>query len=300
MGGIRASSLRVCEDWDLWLRLALRYSVNLFVSMPETLAVYRRVAGSMSSSAMRYHKARNSMLDSKCLIGATGPSRFLWRRQISAFNFYTTSIGLREEGSPLDLQFILKSLAIWPFPWREMSREEVQDRGLNGEATSFWAFLKVTGSGESACGGEVKSTIGWRRVPEHADQLRCVECNECGPSILPGRYWRGEPGEVAARTKMTIAIITGVYPPMIGGAGAVMHSLALHAPKQISVITCDFDSDGNRICCEERQLSGPDRVYRVRRLSRNLNWLPRGKSFRARVPGGLRPDSGAPAGDATT
>ncbi len=76
---------------------------------------------------------------------------------------------------------------------------------------------------------------------------------------------------------MTIAIITGVYPPMIGGAGAVMHSLALHAPKQISVITCDFDSDGNRICCEERQLSGPDRVYRVRRLSRNLNWLPRGK-----------------------
>ena len=76
---------------------------------------------------------------------------------------------------------------------------------------------------------------------------------------------------------MTIAIITGVYPPMIGGAGAVMHSLAVRAPEQISVIASEFDSDGNRICCEERQPSGPDSVYRVRRLSRNLNWIPRGR-----------------------
>jgi len=114
-------SLKVCEDWDLWLRLALRYSVKSFVFMPVTVAVYRRVAGSMSSDAMRYFKARCYMLESKCLVGTAGLSRLLWRQQIAAFNCQTTAIGLREEGSPLDLRFILKSIVLWPFPSRAVS-----------------------------------------------------------------------------------------------------------------------------------------------------------------------------------
>jgi hypothetical protein len=54
-------------------------------------------------------------------MGTTGLSRFLWFRRITAFNYYDTSIALREEGSPLDLPFIFKSIALWPFPWSDMS-----------------------------------------------------------------------------------------------------------------------------------------------------------------------------------
>ena len=114
-------SLRVCEDWDLWLRLALRYSVKTFACVPKVLAVYRRVPESNGSNAMRYFHARSQMLEKVCLQGTAGPSRLLWRHCISAYQYYTTSIALREEGSPLDLKFVLKSIALWPLPWREMS-----------------------------------------------------------------------------------------------------------------------------------------------------------------------------------
>jgi hypothetical protein len=55
-------------------------------------------------------------------LGTTGISRVLWRRRISAFNHYDAAIALREEGSLLDLSFVLKSLALWPFPWSDMPR----------------------------------------------------------------------------------------------------------------------------------------------------------------------------------
>jgi len=110
----------VAEDYDLWIRLAARYSVKLFAALPEPLAVYRRVSGSLSSSAMRYFSTHAAIIDSSCLLGASGVSRFLWRRRISAFNHYDTSLALREEGSRLDLSFVLASIALWPFPWSEM------------------------------------------------------------------------------------------------------------------------------------------------------------------------------------
>jgi phosphatidylinositol alpha-1,6-mannosyltransferase len=79
---------------------------------------------------------------------------------------------------------------------------------------------------------------------------------------------------------MTVAIVTGVYPPLIGGSGAVMHSLAVNAPDQITVITSEFDGDGNRIRAKVALHTTPDSVFRIPRLSHNLNWLPMGK-FRA-------------------
>ncbi|MFO1019584.1 MAG: glycosyltransferase family A protein [Planctomycetales bacterium] len=49
-GGFDAS-FPACEDWDLWLRIALQG--GLLVSIPEVGAYYRRYAGSMSSDPMR-------------------------------------------------------------------------------------------------------------------------------------------------------------------------------------------------------------------------------------------------------
>jgi glycosyltransferase involved in cell wall biosynthesis len=113
-------SLRTAQDWDLWLKIVARYPVDRFAAVPEVLVKYRKVAGSLSSSAMRYFGVRISLLEKRCLFGTSGPSRFLWRRRISAFNYYDTSIALREAGSSCDLQFVLKSILLWPFPWREL------------------------------------------------------------------------------------------------------------------------------------------------------------------------------------
>lgn len=109
-------SLRRCQDWDLWLRIAARYSVELFAALPEPLAVYRRVPGSLSSSALRYFQIRKSIMKSSCLFGTSGISRFLLHRRILAWNYYDTSESLRDEGSLSFLPFILMSFFLWPFP----------------------------------------------------------------------------------------------------------------------------------------------------------------------------------------
>lgn len=115
-------SVRVCEDWDLWLRLVERYSPKIFAAVPEPLAVYRTTPGSISSNAMRMFKAKEGLLEGRCLNGTAGISKHLWRRKLTAFLHYDTSIALREESSPLDLAFMLKSIAAWPFLWSEMPR----------------------------------------------------------------------------------------------------------------------------------------------------------------------------------
>jgi glycosyltransferase involved in cell wall biosynthesis len=115
-------SLRAIEDWDMWLRLAARYSVGLFASVPAPLAVYRMTPGSLSSNAMRMCEARAALVETRCLYGTSGLSRRVLRRRISAFQHYDASISLREVGSLLDLPFILKSIAAWPFPWSEMPK----------------------------------------------------------------------------------------------------------------------------------------------------------------------------------
>jgi glycosyltransferase involved in cell wall biosynthesis len=113
-------SLRNGQDWDLWLRIAARYSVGKFAAMPEPLAFYRQLAGSLSSSAMRSFPHHAEICASSSLLGTAGLSRLVWRLRISAFLYYDLSIALREEGSLHDLAFILKSIAFWPFPWSEM------------------------------------------------------------------------------------------------------------------------------------------------------------------------------------
>jgi len=109
-------SLRAAEDWDLWLRIAARYSVAAFAATPEQLVVYRRVPGSLGSSAMRFFNVRKSIMRSSCLFGTSGVSRALLRWRILAFNYFDTAESLRDEGSPSYLPFMLMSFVYWPFP----------------------------------------------------------------------------------------------------------------------------------------------------------------------------------------
>ncbi|MGD0939356.1 MAG: glycosyltransferase family A protein [Terracidiphilus sp.] len=108
-------SLRIAQDWDMWLRVAARFSVELFAAVPEPLVVYRRVAGSLSSSAMRYFYQRQPIIQTSCLFATAGISRFLLRRRVSAYNYYDTSESLRDEGSLSYLPYMLMSFVHWPF-----------------------------------------------------------------------------------------------------------------------------------------------------------------------------------------
>lgn len=77
---------------------------------------------------------------------------------------------------------------------------------------------------------------------------------------------------------MKIAIVTGIYPPIVGGAGAVMHSLATHAADQISIVTCKFDQDGRRLAWEMHDAQQPERIVRLKRFADSLAWMPPGKA----------------------
>jgi glycosyltransferase involved in cell wall biosynthesis len=115
VGGFNPSLIGT-EDWDLWLRLVARYPVQLFVAISEPLVVYRRVAGSLSSNAMRFFHQRIPIAKSSSLFGTSGISRLLWRQRILAYNYYDTSESLRDDGSRSYLPFMLMSFLLWPFP----------------------------------------------------------------------------------------------------------------------------------------------------------------------------------------
>jgi phosphatidylinositol alpha-1,6-mannosyltransferase len=76
---------------------------------------------------------------------------------------------------------------------------------------------------------------------------------------------------------MEIAIVTGIYPPIVGGAGAVMHSLATHAPDQISIVTCRCDHDGHKLAWEMHDPQQPETIVRLKRFADSLAWIPQGK-----------------------
>jgi len=135
-------SLRGVEDWDFWLRLVFRYSVESVAAVPEPLAVYRTTPGSLSSNAMRLFEAKAGIIERRCLYGVSGPSRCFWRRRILAFLLYDTSIMLREEGLPADLTFILKSIALWPFPCDGMPMRRYKVAGVMAKQHLFRCFSR--------------------------------------------------------------------------------------------------------------------------------------------------------------
>jgi len=115
VGGFNPSYRR-CEDWDLWLRIANRFSTAAFAVVPEPLVAYRQVPESLSSDAMRMFEMKAVLIESRSLYGKSGLNRLLLRRQIHAFNHYDTAIAVREQGSKQFLRLMFRSFVLWPFP----------------------------------------------------------------------------------------------------------------------------------------------------------------------------------------
>jgi glycosyltransferase involved in cell wall biosynthesis len=110
------TTLRYADDWDFHLRFAARFSTGAFACAPEILSVYRLHQVSKGRNTIPVYEARKLVMNGPCLHGLSGFSRHLWWRKINSFNLYDLSIVLRENDSPRDLEFIVRSLLFWPFP----------------------------------------------------------------------------------------------------------------------------------------------------------------------------------------
>lgn len=109
-------AFRLGEDWEFWLRYLACYSVSGFGAVPGPVGIYRMLTGSLSSNPFKLFYKREEIVESRCLCGLSGPTRLAWRRKIRAFLHFDVSVALREVGCQKDLGFILKSIALWPFP----------------------------------------------------------------------------------------------------------------------------------------------------------------------------------------
>jgi hypothetical protein len=87
-------------DWEMWARLTL---LGALATAPEPLFVYWRVAGSLSSNALRFLKARAFMIERRSLFQRQGAKKFLLRRKIHVSNHYEVQLPCEKKARPSTL-----------------------------------------------------------------------------------------------------------------------------------------------------------------------------------------------------
>lgn len=106
-------TLTGCEDWDVWFRLARKYS---FTYVPEPLAVLRSYPGSMSRDPERMVTNTEKILDKTLLDGLDGWSRYWWRRRILSAALYSAAISARDFSLQRERSYLWRSLRQFPMP----------------------------------------------------------------------------------------------------------------------------------------------------------------------------------------
>jgi glycosyltransferase involved in cell wall biosynthesis len=115
-----------CEDWDLWVRLRLRYP---FVAVEEPLTAYRMTPGSLSGDMDKMLSGTAQIIEGTLLAGIGWHRRWFWRRRIWSAQLFVASISAREAGQPRVLQLLSRSILQWPIPhfmperWLELAQE---------------------------------------------------------------------------------------------------------------------------------------------------------------------------------
>jgi glycosyltransferase involved in cell wall biosynthesis len=108
-------SLRACEDWDLWVRLAAKYR-NRFASVDEPLLVIRASPASMSADHIRMTQNTEKILERTLLLGLKGFRRSLWRRRIRSADLYRAAVSARFWSNKTERELLCESLLQWPSP----------------------------------------------------------------------------------------------------------------------------------------------------------------------------------------
>jgi hypothetical protein len=108
--------LRACEDWDLWVRLAVNYWER-FVAVHEPVLVIRAASTTMSADYIRMTHNTEKILEKTLLQGLDGLSRSCWRRRIRSADLYRAAISARYWSDRMERALLGKSLLQWPSPF---------------------------------------------------------------------------------------------------------------------------------------------------------------------------------------
>jgi glycosyltransferase involved in cell wall biosynthesis len=117
-GGFREDVL-VCEDWDLWARLA---RLGQFAAVKDPLTEYYVRPASLGSDPEQLLLGLQKIIESTLLVGLSGPSRWCWRRRIISNQMRSAGFLARKNGLPTETDFMLRSLLTWPSPFWQPRR----------------------------------------------------------------------------------------------------------------------------------------------------------------------------------
>lgn len=135
IGGFREGQKQYAEDWELAVRLYLRYP---FLVVPEPLIHCFAVTSGASSTALEMMTAELQMADNTLLDGLTGMERFRTRRRIQAQIRVRAAYHLPR--SPRQrARLLFESFLDWPLPLKPNNR-------LRALASSLLAGLANSGT----------------------------------------------------------------------------------------------------------------------------------------------------------
>jgi len=106
-------TLRECEDWDCWFRLARKYP---FAAVMEPVTVLMMWPGSASYNNDRMLANTKKLLDTTLLADLSGWRRVLWRHRIWAAVLFGAALNARQQGRREERAWLFQSLRHWPSP----------------------------------------------------------------------------------------------------------------------------------------------------------------------------------------
>ena len=106
-------SLRECEDWDCWVRLARKYP---FAAAPDAVTVLMMWPGSASAQNDRMLANTKKLMDKTLLADLTGWRRMLWRHRIWSAALFSAAINARQQSRREERAWLFESLLHWPSP----------------------------------------------------------------------------------------------------------------------------------------------------------------------------------------
>ncbi len=122
-------SIRVCEDWDLWVRLRSKHP---FGAVLDPIATCYRTTEALSRDVDRMLSTSEQILESTLLVGLSGYNRALWRRRIRSAQLASAAITAKEVRSGQERSLLLRSIFQWPSPFLAPRRYAALARVLMG------------------------------------------------------------------------------------------------------------------------------------------------------------------------
>ena len=128
-------SLRDCEDWDCWVRLARDHP---FAAVSEPVTVLMLWPGSASRQNDSMLANTRKLIETTLVADLTGWRRFLWRHRIWSAALFGAAVNARQQGRREERAWLFQSLRHWPSPvfmpkrWWALYRNLV---GLSRSAT---------------------------------------------------------------------------------------------------------------------------------------------------------------------